>query len=103
MLEEKTGYHVQYDLLPSDNVEEKLNLILSSQDDYDGIQIMGTYKDKYYDYANQGALLELDELIDEYGPNIKEALSDDTWELSRGKRQNIRDSNGKLKGSGRKR
>ena len=83
MLEEKTGYHVQYDLLPSDNVEEKLNLILSSQDDYDGIQIMGTYKDKYYDYANQGALLELDELIDEYGPNIKEALSDDTWELSR--------------------
>ncbi len=83
MLEEKTGYHVQYDLLPSDDVAEKINLILSSQDDYDGIQIMGTYKDKYVDYANQGALLELDELIDKYGPNIKEALSDETWEVSR--------------------
>ena len=83
MLEEKTGYHVEYYLLSSDNVAEKLNLILSSQDDYDGIQIMGTYKDKYVDYANQGALLELDELIDEYGPNIKEAISDETWEVSR--------------------
>ena len=83
MLEEKTGYHINYELLPSDNVAEKLNLVLSSQADYDGIQIMGTYKDKYYDYANQGALLELDELIDEYGPNIKEALSEGTWELSR--------------------
>lgn len=81
LLEEKTGYKVQYDLLPSDNAEEKLNLILSSQEEYDGIQILGAYRQKFITYAKQGALTELDELVDKYGENIKSAMLPESFEL----------------------
>ena len=83
MLEEKTGYKVQYDLLPSDNVEEKLNLILSSQEEYDGIQILSKYREKFVDYAKQGALTELDELAEKYGVNMKTCFTNKTWDAGR--------------------
>ena len=63
---------MQYDLLPSDNVEEKLNLILSSQEEYDGIQILSKYREKFVDYAKQGALTELDELAEKYEMCIRD-------------------------------
>lgn len=79
-LEEKTGYSVQYDLLPSDNADEKLNLIISSQEEYDGIQILGAYSDKFLNYAKQGALMDITELVDKYGTNIKKQLSEKSLE-----------------------
>ncbi len=80
MLEEKTGYKVEYDLLPATDPEEKLNLIIASQTPYDGIQILSALKSKYVDYAKQGALMELDDLIEQYGPNIKKMLSEESLE-----------------------
>ena len=35
MLEEKTGYSVVYETLPSSKPEDKLNLLISSQEEYD--------------------------------------------------------------------
>ncbi len=74
MLEEKTGYKVQYDMLPQDKWGEKLNLIMSSGEPYD---LVNTYNDMalYSDYAQKGALVDLTPLIEEYGPNIKKAIS----------------------------
>ena len=77
MLEEKTGYKVQYDMLPADNPQDKLNLIISSAEPYDAITTLGTsdFKALYADYAKQGALVDLTPLIDKYGPNIKAQIS----------------------------
>ncbi|MBP3966677.1 extracellular solute-binding protein [Paenibacillus lignilyticus] len=73
-LEEKTGYKVQYDVLPQDKTAEKLNLIFASGEPYDFITF---YNDLalYSDYAQKGALTDLTPLIDQYGPNIKNAVS----------------------------
>ena len=70
VLEERTGYHVEYDMLPQDKREEKLNLVMAYGDSYDIVTIMGSGRARYIDYAEQGALIELVPLIDQYAPNI---------------------------------
>lgn len=80
LLEERTGYKVQYDMLPQDNPQEKLNLLLASSEPYDAITTPGVsaYKALYSDYAKRGALVDLGPLIDKYGPNIKAAISQES-------------------------
>ncbi|GLX66115.1 extracellular solute-binding protein [Paenibacillus glycanilyticus] len=74
LLEEKTGYKMQYDMLPQDNPAQKLNLLMASGEPYD---IVTSYIDMalYSDYAKKGALIDLTPLIDQFGPNIKNAIS----------------------------
>ncbi|TBL76612.1 extracellular solute-binding protein [Paenibacillus thalictri] len=75
-LEEKTGYKVQYDMLPQDKPQDKLNILIASGEPYDAITTTGTtdFKALYSDYAKKGALTDLGPLIDKYGPNIKAAV-----------------------------
>ncbi|WP_135553853.1 extracellular solute-binding protein [Paenibacillus cymbidii] len=77
VLEEKTGYKVQYDMLPADKPEDKLNLLIASGEAYDAITTLGSSDAKalYSDYAKRGALVDLGPLVDKYGPNIKAAIS----------------------------
>ncbi|MBW7452909.1 extracellular solute-binding protein [Paenibacillus sepulcri] len=74
MLEEKTGYKVQYDMLPQDKPSEKLNLLMASGEPYD---LVTTSSDMalYSDYAQKGALVDLTPLIEQFGPNIKTSIS----------------------------
>jgi putative aldouronate transport system substrate-binding protein len=74
MLEEKTGYKVQYDTLPQDKAADKLNLLMASGEAYDTVQYFSDMA-LYSDYAQKGALTDLTPLIDKYGPNIKAAIS----------------------------
>jgi putative aldouronate transport system substrate-binding protein len=85
VLEEKTGYKVQYDMLPADNAKDKLNLLISSGEPYDVITTNGgsDYKALYADYAKRGALVDLTPLIDQYGPNIKASLSKESLEAAK--------------------
>ncbi len=80
VLEERTGYHVEYDMLPQDKWEEKLNLVMASGDSYDIVTIMGSGRARYIDYAEQGALIELGPLIDQYAPNIKAHVAESSLE-----------------------
>lgn len=67
-LEDKTGYKVEYDVLPQDNPMDKLNVIMASGQDYDFITINDSTR--YSTYSQQGALLDLEPLVKKYGPNI---------------------------------
>lgn len=80
-LEEKTGYHVEYEMLPQDKPEDKLNLIIASGEPYDIVSIYGTTQMKalYSDYAKRGALTELDPLINKFGENIKNSIPAETF------------------------
>lgn len=82
MLEEKTGYKVTYDTLPADKPGDKLNLLIASSEPYDFISVAGdnTFKALYADYARKGALVDLTPLIEEYGPNIKQAISQESFD-----------------------
>lgn len=79
LLEEATGYKMEYDMLPQDKWAEKLNLIMSSGEAYD---MVTSYSDMalYSDYAQKGALVDLTSLIEEFGPNIKAALKPESIE-----------------------
>lgn len=79
LLEEKTGYKVKIDNLPQDKWSEKLNLIMSSGEEYD---IVTSYSDMalYSDYAQKGALVDLTPLIEEFGPNIKASIKPESME-----------------------
>ncbi|SDC16399.1 putative aldouronate transport system substrate-binding protein [Paenibacillus sp. UNCCL117] len=75
-LEQKTGYKVQYDMLPQDKAADKLNILIASGEPYDAVTTGGgtDFKALFADYAKKGALTDLGPLIDKYGPNIKAAV-----------------------------
>jgi putative aldouronate transport system substrate-binding protein len=85
LLEERTGYKVQYDMLPKDKPEDMLNLLIASGDHYDVMTIMGTsdFKALYANYAKIGALTDLGPLVDKYGPNIKASISQATLDTAK--------------------
>ena len=58
VIEEGTGYHVEYDMLPSDGAADKLNLIMATQEPYD-IVVYGGDSNLVMNYAKEGALADL--------------------------------------------
>ncbi|MFV0502503.1 MAG: extracellular solute-binding protein [Lachnospirales bacterium] len=76
-INEATGFTVQYDSLPAENGDDKLNAIMAAGADYDFILI--TSKDRYVDYARNGALMDMKPLVEEYGPNIQTAIEEGSW------------------------
>ena len=75
-IEDTTGYHVEYFMLPAENADEKLNVELSSSSNYDIVMLLAS---QYHKLVGQGALLPLDDLIEQYGDNIKAAIQPETW------------------------
>ncbi|WP_246302723.1 extracellular solute-binding protein [Paenibacillus plantarum] len=84
-LEKATGYKVQYDMLPQDKPQDKLNILIASGEPYDVVTTAGTtdFKALYSDYAKKGALVDLGPLIDKYGPNIKAVIDPEALEAAK--------------------
>lgn len=78
-IEEATGYHVEYSMLPVENADEKLNIELSSGANYDIVKLSTA---QYFKMVEQGALMPLDELLDKYGQDIKNAVSEKSWDAA---------------------
>jgi len=72
-LTEKTGVELKYDIIVGD-IFQKWDLWLAAGDYPDIIRLDAEHLQKYID---AGAVIPLNELIDEYGPNIKEKWGDD--------------------------
>jgi putative aldouronate transport system substrate-binding protein len=85
-LEEKTNVHIQWEVAPENNYQEKLNLVLASGDYPDVIMDMEVSPAQQMIYGNQGVFLKLNSYIDKYGteikkifeqiPQVKETISD---------------------------
>lgn len=69
--EEKTGVKVNWEVIPEEGVQEKLNLILSSGDYPDVIMDMPVSTAQMRLYGDKGVFLSLNDLIDEYGIETK--------------------------------
>ena len=63
-IEEKTGYHVEYYMLPAENALENLLMQISSGESYDILRISETM---YQELLSRNALLPLDDLLAEIG------------------------------------
>ncbi|MGG1516667.1 extracellular solute-binding protein [Paenibacillus oryzisoli] len=79
-VEAKTGYKVSYSVLPKDKPEEKLNIEIASGVEYDILDLTPT---QFYTLVAQGALQPIDDLVGKYGANMKQAISDSSWELGK--------------------
>ncbi|SDE25471.1 putative aldouronate transport system substrate-binding protein [Paenibacillus sp. UNCCL117] len=75
-IKEKTGYEVEYHLLPKDNADQKLMLEMASGGDYDIVRLS---IQQYSQLAGNGSLLALDELLAKDGGHIQKAISDMGW------------------------
>ncbi|MDF2662216.1 MAG: transporter substrate-binding protein [Paenibacillus sp.] len=75
-LNEKTGYKTTYDMLPVENFDEKLNLLMANKEPYAFMKLNAT---QYAKLASSGALEPLDELINKYGTNMKNVISQTSW------------------------
>ncbi|WP_229750608.1 extracellular solute-binding protein [Paenibacillus nasutitermitis] len=79
-IESTTGYKISYTLLPKDNPEEKLNIEIASGVKYDILTLNPT---QFYTLVAQGALQPIGDLVDQFGANLKEGISESSWELGR--------------------
>lgn len=68
------------DIVPSmGNEDDKVNLALSSGQDYDMISIKN--RNLLALYAKNGAIQPLNDAIDKYGPNLKKAFTKEQWDM----------------------
>ncbi len=68
--EEKSGIHIEWDNVPSSMLTERRNIIFASMDLPDAMMRMNIPALDQTNYASQGILLPLDDLIEQYAPNI---------------------------------
>lgn len=80
-IEEETGLEIQVTTPPPEVYNEKLDVIMSSGNLPD---MMHAYQPVWFgNYAKQGAFMPLDDLIDQYGPNLKEKIPAEIWDRVR--------------------
>ena len=79
-IEEKTGYHVEYNMLPAENATENLLMRIASGESYDILRIS---EDQYQELLSRNALLPLDDLLAQYGSNLTTKIFDSAYSLTR--------------------
>ena len=74
-IQERTGFNVEYEL-PAENADEKLNLLVSSKDNYDLVKLNAL---QFYNLASAGALEPIDELLESHGNYIKQSIKQESF------------------------
>lgn len=72
MMEELTNVHIEWTSLPSDSVEERLNLMWTGGDYPDAVTNNAVFADRSQSLMEEGVIIPLNDLIDKYMPNFKE-------------------------------
>ncbi len=82
VIEESTGYHTEYYMLPAENADEKLLMDISGGADYDAVNVT---INQFRTLVAQGALQPLDDLLEVYGQAIlNSGHSAEVWDALRG-------------------
>jgi putative aldouronate transport system substrate-binding protein len=68
--------------IPWDAWSQKTNIMLSTGEEFELMHAMEDVK-SFTQLAGSGALASLDELIDQYGPNLKKAIPDYMWDAAK--------------------
>lgn len=76
VIKESTGYDAEYYMLPAENADEKLVMEVSGGADYD---IVNCSVNQFHTLMSQGALMPLNDLLEAYGQDILEGVSEDSW------------------------
>lgn len=74
--EEKTNIKIEWDLVPDNALNDRKQLMLASGD-YPEVILHGNLtKEEQMKYGKQGVFIPLNNLIEQYAPNIKKAMED---------------------------
>lgn len=76
---EKLGVNLKFRFFDTAAWEDKINLIISSNEEFD-LCLTNSTTNKFDVNVARGAFLELDELIEKYGSDIKAKVNDFAWE-----------------------
>lgn len=74
--EEMTNMDITWNMVPADGLEEKRNLALASGDLPDVFYSANLPVSDVQKYGGQGTFIPLNDLIEEYAPNIKKVLDE---------------------------
>ncbi|UVI29343.1 extracellular solute-binding protein [Paenibacillus spongiae] len=79
------GVNVKLELkyIPWDAWDQKTNLMLSTGEEFEMLHVMENGAVPVGSYVGRGALQPLDELIDQYGPELKKLIPDYAWEAAK--------------------
>ncbi len=85
-VKEKLNANLEIRSLGWGNYADKVTTAISANEKFDMLWI-ASWMVGYADMANKGALMPLDDLLNEYAPGTKSLLSDEKWELANVKGQ----------------
>ncbi|MCU6712565.1 extracellular solute-binding protein [Paenibacillus sp. J5C_2022] len=71
-----TNVNVEWDMMPTATLKEKLNLMLVGGDYPDGIYGAGFSGIELAKYGGEGTFIRLNDLIDQYAPNLKKLFEE---------------------------
>lgn len=77
MAEDGLNIDLDWVVIPRDSFEEKKNTLLAGGEQLDGF--VGDLDDLNNDVIKGGLVLPLNDLIEEYGPHLKEMIPEETW------------------------
>lgn len=78
-LEEFTGYSVTYNQTTDTGADTEIGNMLTGKDSVHMMKIAPTL---FNNYVTQGYFTDLTEVIEKFGPNIKEHITDEQWEAA---------------------
>lgn len=74
--EEKTNVHIEWEVVPEQSMQEKLNLVLASEDYPDVILGLNVSPAQEMIYGTEGVFLPLNDLIEKQGTQTKKLFAD---------------------------
>lgn len=86
VIKEATGYDVEYFSLPAENADEKLLMDVAGGADYDVVNVSAN---QWRTLMAQGALLPLNDLLEQYGQDIYAGNTEEVWAALTGDDGNI--------------
>lgn len=81
-LEELTNVHIEWTTIPSDSAKERINLMFASGEYPDAITNASDGVSNLQEYASEGIIIPLNDLIDKYMPNLKERTTDELAQIT---------------------
>lgn len=80
IIEPKIGAKIDIQYIASSDFAERMRLIMASQEEFD-LCFTG-FNNKYLDGVRRGGFMEITDLLNEYGPELKEVIPDYLWEAA---------------------
>jgi putative aldouronate transport system substrate-binding protein len=74
-IEGKTGIKMELTAIANESYREKIDLMIASDESFDGMNLVG-YGNTYTELVEKNAIIPINDLLDQYGPNVKRVMAD---------------------------